>query len=193
MQSCSQISICLPALEPLQIKWSEGIDQDNFCWLRMSWSLLQTLLQVTCMYPLLCNYAFGKYENPMTQNLLPSLTPVGSCIQSRHDLDWTKLVLQHAHDEWSSVRRWQEAVQPDMLPYVTDTIIITFPWWCVLWWLHQYWYCVSDYPPRCATLCCQWHSHSVDINIAVGYPEANNSSTKDTFTRYLPRPEVLST
>jgi len=33
-----------------------------------------------------------------------------------------------------------------------------------LWWLYQYWCCVSDYQPRSASPCkvsCQWHSSSV--------------------------------
>ena len=47
-----------------------------------------------------------------------------------------------------------------------------------LWWFYQYWCCVSDYQPRSASLLCQWHSHSL------GYPAANNSSTKDTLTSY---------
>jgi len=32
--------------------------------------------------------------------------------------------------------------------------------------------------------CCQWHSYSVNIDITLGYPAANTSTTKDTLTLY---------
>jgi len=83
----------------------------------------------------------------------------------------------------------QEIVQAEMPPYMTATN----PFLLSCDNMYKYWCCVSDYQLRSASAYCQRHSYSVNVDITLGYPAANTSSTKGTLTHYLRRPEVHST
>ena len=116
---------------------------------------------------------------------IPSLTLpqyIASFIKSRHQLDSHRPRYQYAQDEWSrATSPWlsiigmsgltslQEVVQAEMLPHTNTTNPYYFP---------------------STESACQWHSHSVDINIKQGFPAG---STKDALTCYFPRPELQFT
>ena len=91
----------------------------------------------------------------------------------------------------SILKSWPEVVLAEMLLYSLRWLKahITF-----VWWLYQYWCSVSDYHwGQQVHAVSDTPSHSVNVDITLGYPAANASSTQVTLTHYHPRPEVHST
>jgi len=102
-----------------------------------------------------------------------------------------QVVLQYTHDEWSIV------TSPGLLiiglSYLTSRQEVV--WLLYMIATNPYYFPVVIVPVSQNINRGQQQAHtasacSVNVDIRLGYLAANTSSTKDTLTRYLPRPEV---
>jgi len=106
-----------------------------------------------------------------------------------------QIVLQYAHEEWRSVTspglsiiglsnltyKSAGGLQAEMLLHIRPyTNLYLLSCGDIL---YQFWCCVSDYQAQ--SVCPHCYLRSVNIDITLGYPAVNITSTKDTLTQYI--------